>query len=108
MNDPATAAIEFSPSAMPRWLAGNASVRIAVEFANRKAPPMPCTTRQRISHSAAAGPCMQVTDKAIEATAKTAKPMLYMRTRPYMSPSRPNEMTSTALTTRNPMNIHSR
>jgi hypothetical protein len=61
MNDPAMAAIEFSPSAVPRWLAGNASVRIAVELANRNAPPIPCTTRQMISHNAPATPCIQVT-----------------------------------------------
>ena len=68
MNDPAMAAIEFRPSAVPRWLAGNASVRIAVELANRNAPPMPCTMRQKISHSAAAAPCIQVTVRKIEAT----------------------------------------
>ena len=108
MNDPAMTAIEFRPSAVPRWLAGNASVRIAVEFANRKAPPMPWTHRQMISHSAAAAPCIQVTVRKIEATAKIAKPMLYIRTRPNMSPSRPNDTTSTAVTTMKPMNIHSR
>src|SRR5689334_20187627 len=48
-NEPAIAAIELMPSAVPRWLAGNASVRIAVELANRNAPPMPCTIRQPIS-----------------------------------------------------------
>ena len=36
------------PSAIPRWLAGNASVRIAAEFASRQAPPIPCTTRNAI------------------------------------------------------------
>ena len=69
---------------------------------------MPCTTRQMISHSAPATPCIQVTVRKIEATVKTAKPRLYIRTRPNMSPSRPNDTTSTADTTRNPMNIHSR
>ncbi len=101
-------AIEFRPSAVPRWLAGNASVRMAVEFANRNEPPMPCTTRQRISHRAAAEPCIQVTVRKIDATEKIAKPMFHIRTRPYMSPSRPNDTTSTAVTTMNPMNIHSR
>ena len=108
MNDPAMAAIEFRPSAVPRWLLGNASVRMAVELANRNAPPMPCTMRQKISHSAAATPCIQVRVRKIEATVKTAKPRLYMRTRPNMSPSRPNDTTSTAVTTMKPMNIHSR
>ena len=102
------AAIEFMPSAVPRWLAGNASVRIAVELANRNAPPMPCTMRQRISHRAPAVPFIQVTARKMEATVKIANPMLYIRTRPNMSPSRPNDTTSTAVTTRNPMNIHSR
>ena len=107
-NEPAMAAIELMPSAVPRWLAGKASVRIAVELANRNAPPMPCTIRQPISHSAPAVPCCQVTVRKIEATVKTANPRLYIRTRPNMSPSRPKLTTSTADTTRNPMNIHSR
>ncbi len=37
---------------MPRWLAGNASVRIAAEFAISIAPPKACTIRHKISHSA--------------------------------------------------------
>ena len=61
MNEPAMAAMAFMPRAVPRWLAGNASVRIAVELANRNAPPIPCTTRQMISQSAPAVPCIQVT-----------------------------------------------
>ena len=108
MNEPAMAAMAFMPRAVPRWLAGNASVRIAAELANRNAPPMPCTTRQMISHKAAELPCIQVTVRKIEPTVKIANPMLYIRTRPNMSPSRPNDTTSTADTTRNPMNIHSR
>ncbi len=52
MNDPAIAATWLTPSAMPRWRAGNASVRIAVELANSIAPPIAWTTRQPISHSA--------------------------------------------------------
>ena len=108
MNEPAMAAIELMPSAVPRWVAGNASVRMAVELANRNAPPMPCTIRHRISHSAAAVPCCQVMVRKSEPTVKIAKPMLYIRTRPNMSPSRPKLTTSTADTTRKPMNIHSR
>ncbi len=108
MNEPAMAAIAFMPSAVPRWLAGNASVRMAVELANRNAPPMPCKTRQPISHSAAGTPCIQVTASRMDAKVKTAKPRLYMRTRPNMSPSRPKDTTSTAETTRKPMIIHSR
>ena len=95
------------PRAVPRWLAGKASVRIAVELANRNAPPMPCTIRQMISHSAALVPLIQVAARKIDAIVNTAKPRLYMRTRPNMSPSRPNDTTSTADTTRKPMNIHS-
>ncbi len=81
---------------------------IALEFAIRNAPPMPCTIRQPMSHSAAASPCIQVTASSTDATVKIAKPRLYIRTRPYMSPRRPNPTTSTAVTTRNPMIIHSR
>ena len=108
MNDPAMAAIEFTLRAVPRWLAGNASVTMAAALANKNAPPMPCTTRQMISHIAPSAPCIQVTVRKIEATLKIAKPRVYIRTRPNMSPSRPNDTTSTADTTRKPMNIHSR
>ena len=45
---------------------------------------------------------------AIEATVKMAKPALYMRTRPNMSPIRPSVTTSTAVTTRYPCNSHRR
>jgi hypothetical protein len=41
MNEPAIAAIEFTPSASPRWCGGKASVRIALEFAKISAPPTP-------------------------------------------------------------------
>ena len=44
MNDPAIAATPLMPSARPRWSLGKASVRIAAEFANSIAPPIPCTT----------------------------------------------------------------
>ena len=54
------AAIWLMPSAMPRWLAGNASVRIAAEFAISMAPPTPCTKRQPISHSAPLAPVQRV------------------------------------------------
>jgi len=69
---------------------------------------MPWTTRQMISHRAPGLPCIQVTVRKMEATLKIANPRLYIRTRPNMSPSRPNDTTSTADTTRKPMNIHSR
>ena len=45
MNPPAIAATWLIPSANPRRSAGNASVRIAVEFANSIAAPTPCTSR---------------------------------------------------------------
>ena len=93
---------------MPRWLAGNASVTMAAAFANKNAPPIPCTTRQMISHNAPSLPCIQVTVRKMDAMLKIANPRVYIRTRPNMSPSRPNDTTSTADTTRNPMNIHSR
>ena len=35
------AATLLMPRAMPRWLAGKASVRMALELAKRKAPPTP-------------------------------------------------------------------
>ena len=61
-----------------------------------------------ISHSAPGVPCNQVTDSKIEKIVKIAKPMLYMRTRPNMSPIRPKLTTSTAVTTRKPMISQSR
>ena len=48
MNMPLTPTMLLIPSAIPRWLAGNASVRIAAEFASRNAPPIPCTIRKTI------------------------------------------------------------
>ena len=102
------AATPLMPMARPRWLAGNASVRMADELAIRNAPPMPCTTRQKISQMAASLPSNQVIAKKIDDTVNTAKPMLYMRARPYMSPSRPKLTTRTAVTTRKPIIIHKR
>jgi hypothetical protein len=82
MNEPAIAATPLMPSARPRWWTGKASVRIALEFANSIAPPMPWTTRMPISHSAALVPVIHVTASNAEPSVKTAKPRLYMRTRP--------------------------
>ena len=60
MNWPASAAIWLMPSAMPRCLAGKASVRIAAEFAISIEPPSACTTRQPISHIAPAAAVRRV------------------------------------------------
>jgi hypothetical protein len=86
--------------ARPRSSVGKASVRMAVELAISSAPPMPCTIRHTMSHMAAEPPWPGVSDRAIEAAVNTANPPLYIRTRPNMSPSRPNVTTSTAVTTR--------
>ena len=51
-NCPAMPAIWLMPSAMPRWRAGNASVRMAAELAISIAPPTACTSRQTISQIA--------------------------------------------------------
>jgi hypothetical protein len=72
---------------------------IAPELANSIAPPTPCPIRMPISHSAPALPFSQVAASSSENSVKTAKPRLYIRTRPYMSPSRPKLTTSTAVTT---------
>ena len=53
-NDPATAATMLTPSAIPRWLAGKASVSTAEAVAINMAPPMPWTTRHPISQIAPA------------------------------------------------------
>ncbi len=47
-----------------------------------------------------------MTDSRIEKAVKTAKPRLYIRTRPYMSPIRPKVTTSTAVATMKPISIH--
>ena len=56
MNMPLIPTTLLIPSARPRWFAGNASVRIATEFAIRKAAPIPCRMRKPISQSAPARP----------------------------------------------------
>ena len=50
MNCPASAATWLKPSAKPRRSGGNASVRIAAEFAVSIDPPTACSSRQPISH----------------------------------------------------------
>ncbi len=79
---PATPTMLLMPSAMPRWLLGNASVRIAGEFAKRNAPPTPCPRRMPTMNAPAAAPWSQFTDSSTENSVKMAKPRLYMRTRP--------------------------
>ena len=98
-KDPAIPATWFRPSARPRCSTGKVSVMMALEFAMSIAPPTPCRIRMAMSHSAAAVPCNQVTASRIEKTVNTAKPALYIRTRPNMSPRRPKLTTSTAVTT---------
>ncbi len=61
-----------------------------------------------IIHSAPALPSSHVTDSRIEPSVKIAKPRLYIRTRPKMSPTRPRLTTSTAITTMKLSSIHSR
>ncbi len=78
---------------------------IALELAKRKAPPTPCSTRMMLIHQAAAVPCIQVTASRIENSVKIAKPRLYIRTRPNMSPTRPRLTTSTEVTSKNPIRI---
>ena len=82
MNVPEMPATWLMPMAVPRWSAGNASVRIAGELAISMAPPMACITRQPISHSAPAGPVNGSNGRASAPSAKTAKPRLYISTRP--------------------------
>ena len=56
----------------------------------------------------AADPDIHVMLRASEKKVNTAKPRLYMRTRPYMSPSRPRVTTRTLVVTRKPRIIQSR
>ena len=82
MNWPEMPATWLMPIAMPRWSAGKASVRIAGELAISIAPPVAWMTRKPISHMAPAGPVYGSNGSASAPSPKTAKPTLYMRTRP--------------------------
>ena len=108
MKMPLKAAAWLTPRAMPRWFSGKASVRMAAELAISMAAPTPWKMRMMIRYIPAASPVSQQTLRASEKKVKTAKPRLYMRTRPYMSPSRPSVTTSTLVTTRKPRIIQSR
>ncbi len=67
-NMPLTPTMLLMPRAMPRWLAGNASVMIAAALASRNAAPMPCTTRNAIRYAAPACPVIQSTVSTSEAS----------------------------------------
>ncbi len=67
-NMPLTPTMLLIPSAMPRWLDGNASVMIAAALASRQAPPRPWTIRKTIRYVAPARPVIQVTVRNSEAT----------------------------------------
>jgi hypothetical protein len=108
MTLPLIAASELIPSASPRWWDGKASVRMAFALANTMAPPTPWNTRMTMSQMAPSVPDIQVTVSSREKKVNTAKPRLYILTRPYMSPNRPKLTTSTLVTTRKPRIIHSR
>jgi hypothetical protein len=99
-NWPARKEMPLMPKARPRCSGGKASVRMACEFANRNAPPTPCTRRMKMIQIAPAGPVNGVRARSSDPTVKMTKPALYMRTRPNMSPRRPNATTSTAVTSR--------
>ena len=76
MNCPASAATWLKPSAKPRRSAGNASVRMAAELAVSIDPPIACSTRQPISHTAPCPPSNGSKDNMTDANVKTAKPEL--------------------------------
>ena len=76
MNWPEMPQIWLMPSAIPRCLAGKASVRIAAALAISIAPPNACTSRHKISHSAPGGPVSGSSERAIEASVNTTKPRL--------------------------------
>ena len=48
MKRPLTPTMLLIPRAIPRWLAGKASVMIAAALASRQAPPTPWTIRKTI------------------------------------------------------------
>jgi len=69
------------PIALPPRSRENASVRIALELANRNAPPTPWPIRMKMIHRAPSAPFIQVNDNRMEKTVKTANPRLYIFTR---------------------------
>ena len=82
MNVPLMAAAWLMPRAKPRRSGGKASVRMAAEFAMSNAAPTPWKMRITISQTPAAVPLIHVMLNRREKKVKTAKPRLYMRTRP--------------------------
>ena len=76
MNVPLVAATPFIPSAMPRWLAGKTSVRMAAELANSIAPPTPWKTRMTMRKMAPDAPVIQVIESTREKNVNRAKPRL--------------------------------
>jgi hypothetical protein len=69
-------------------------------LAKSSAPPIAWTKRMAMIQIAPAAPVNGVAASTRDPTVKIAKPALYMRTRPNMSPRRPNATTSTAVTSR--------
>ena len=82
MKVPLMAAPWLMPMAKPRRSGGKASVRMARELAISSAAPTPWKMRITISQIPAAAPVIQVMLSMSEKKVKTAKPRLYMRTRP--------------------------
>ena len=76
MNVPLVAATPLIPSAMPRWLAGKASVRMAAELANTMAPPTPWKIRMTMSQMAPSVPDIQVIGEQQREEGEQAKPRL--------------------------------
>ena len=67
-NIPLTPTMLLMPSAIPRWPTGNASVRMAPEFASRQAPPTPWTRRKTIRKVAPSRPVIQSMARISDAT----------------------------------------
>ena len=76
MKAPLKAAAWFTPSAIPRRVAGNTSVRMAAEFAMSMAAPTPWKMRITMSQMPAACPVIQVMLSMSEKNVKTANPRL--------------------------------
>ena len=82
MKVPLMAAAWLMPRAKPRRSGGKASVRMAAELAINMAAPTPWKMRMTMSQMPPAVPVIQVMLSSSEKKVKTAKPRLYMRTRP--------------------------
>ena len=92
---PVAQVIPLMPSARPRSLGGNTSVRMATLLTTIIAAPDPWIRREMINITA-----LLERPQASEPTVKTTNPRLYILTRPIKSATRPKVRRNTVLISR--------